>query len=181
MSEVWKEVEGYGGMVEVSDLGRVRNLDRVIEYSDGRKYSYKGKVLKQCVDHGGYLSVPININGKRRLEKSHRLVATAFVDGKSPDRNTVNHIDGNKQNNVPSNLEWCTLSENTRHAMKMGFIPTGQRHYLAKLTDVEAIEARESYKNNVKIQDLADRYGVCYITMYYIVKNKTYKEVGQDA
>ena len=80
MDEVWKEVEDYGGLIEISNKGRIRNVDREIEYSDGRKYKYKGRVMSQQVDHGGYMVSSVSIKGNRRQEKIHRLVAFQFVE-----------------------------------------------------------------------------------------------------
>ena len=177
MNEVWKEVEDYGGLIEISNKGRIRNVDREIEYSDGRKYKYKGRIMSQQVDHGGYMVSSVFVKGKRRQEKIHRLVAFQFVEGFSEERNIVNHIDGDKKNNTSSNLEWCTPAENLKHAAETGLMSSGERHYAARLTNDEALEIRREYENNAKIKDLATRYNVTYGIVYCIVTKRTYKGV----
>lgn len=99
----WKPVEGFEGKYEVSDAGELRSLDR--EDTIGRKI--KGRAIKPCVAGAGYLNyMGFNI---------HRKVAAAFL-GSAAGR-TVNHINGNKQDNRVENLEYLTHSENTLHAL----------------------------------------------------------------
>ena len=104
--EVWKEIEGYEGMYSVSTPGNVYSIR-------------SGKLLKPNKDHGGYLYVSLFNHCKQKCAKIHRLVAEAFI--KNPEtKRTVNHIDGNKENNCVENLEWATHSENIIHANKSG-------------------------------------------------------------
>lgn len=113
MEEIWKDIKDYEGKYQVSNLGRVRSLDRKVG-----NHPRKGKVLKPCVNRNGYLSVNLySKNTNRKVKSVHRLVAQSFIpniEGKLE----VNHIDGNKQNNKIDNLEWCTMSENKIHAYK---------------------------------------------------------------
>jgi len=106
MNEVWHPVAGYEGFYEVSSLGRVRRLG-------------KDKALSQRTnDKWNYLKVCLCTNGKRKWKKVHRLVALNFVAG---DHSlTVDHVDGNKHNNAAENLEWITLAEQQRRAVKLG-------------------------------------------------------------
>lgn len=104
LNEVYKDIEGYEGIYQVSNLGNVRNQ--------------RGKVLKTYQINSGYLCLKLfDANGKRSSHLVHRLVAAAFL---SKPKKEVNHIDGNKHNNTVSNLEWCTSSENKRHALDTG-------------------------------------------------------------
>ena len=104
--EIWKFHPKFEGMVEFSNLGRVKSYYR----------HHKGKILTNCdINKLGY--VRIKINGKRY--GLHRLVAELFVP--NPEHKTeVNHKDGNKFNNRADNLEWITRSENQKHAYKLG-------------------------------------------------------------
>lgn len=113
MEEVWKDIEGYEGKYQVSNLGRVRSLDRqelVMCHGVLATMSLKGKVLKPSIICG-YYHVALLDHQRRKTTKVHRLVAKAFVPGYFEGAE-VNHIDENKLNNVPSNLEWCTRRYN---------------------------------------------------------------------
>ena len=102
--EVWKDIPGYENLYQVSSEGRIRRGERL-------KIPHK--------DRGGYLTVWLCKNAAQKNYKVHRLVALAFISNPSG-KMTVNHIDGNKQNNRVENLEWATHSENIIHANKMG-------------------------------------------------------------
>ena len=105
--EHWKVVEGTNGALEVSDLGRVKSNLR------------DGRILKTQKDNKGYHRLRMTIKRERYAFKVHRLVAQAFIP--NPDNKPqVNHIDGNKDNNAASNLEWVTSMENAQHAIKTG-------------------------------------------------------------
>ena len=108
-NEEWRAIEGYEGLYEVSNLGRVRSLDRTI---DDRRY--KGRILKGCESLDGYLKIGLHKDGTIKTTKVHRLVALAFVP--NPDsKETVNHINENKHDNRACNLEWLTIQENLAH------------------------------------------------------------------
>lgn len=116
--EVWKPIRNYEESYEVSNLGRVRSKDRYTPTWNGRVFK-KGvlKTLKE--DKDGYFKVWLSKNSKKKPFFVHRLVAEAFID--NPDNlPVVNHIDGDKKNNRVENLEWCTRSQNDKHAFKLG-------------------------------------------------------------
>jgi len=93
---------------------------KYIIYSDGRVYSTRyNKFLKGDINRGGYHTVTLYYKGNRKTKKIHRLVAEAFIP-KVEGKDYVNHIDGDKDNNDVSNLEWCTVYENNLHARKTG-------------------------------------------------------------
>ncbi|WP_195397747.1 HNH endonuclease [Holdemania sp. 1001302B_160321_E10] len=101
--ERWEKVDGYNYFV--SDRGRVKNSKGNIMHTRGRRY----------------LSVGLRRNGEpQKSFLVHRLVAAAFVSGRTTEKNQVNHKDGNRKNNNANNLEWCTQSENQKHAYKIG-------------------------------------------------------------
>lgn len=112
--EEWRGVVGYEGMYEVSNLGRIRSLNRVVSRSDGERRNIKGKILKTRIDKHGYERIDLKINGKSKLWLVHRIVAMAFIE-KKKGCNYIDHIDGNRSNNLPSNLRWCTISENNTY------------------------------------------------------------------
>lgn len=82
----------------------------------GNVYSKSGNILKSSINHRGYLMINLMINGKRKGLAVHKAVLNSFIE--PPFKNAqVNHIDGNKQNNCLSNLEWCSPKENTQHSL----------------------------------------------------------------
>lgn len=115
--EIWKDIKEHEGYYMVSNLGRVKTLDRWRNCPLNKKIKYlrKGKILKQMKDKSGYLLVSLYKNKKARRWLVHRLVAETFIPN-SENKPQVNHKDGNKQNNNVENLEWCTPQENTIHA-----------------------------------------------------------------
>lgn len=107
MEEIWNDIKGYEGKYKVSNLGRIKSLR-------------KNKVLKQTINkRDGYFYVGICKDGKRKNRKVHRLIAETFMPNPK-NKPTVNHIDGNKENNCISNLEWCSQSENMKHSYRIG-------------------------------------------------------------
>ena len=106
MDEVWKDIEGYEGLYQVSNLGNVRSL----KYAGGNKV----KLLKQYTDKKGYKRIGLYKNGKYKLYMVHRLVTIAFI----PNPNNlpiINHKDEDKTNNNVNNLEWCTYEYNNTY------------------------------------------------------------------
>lgn len=155
---MWKPIKGYEGLYEVSDGGEVRRLRGFWCRSD--------RLLETHLSNTGYLRVSLSTRASRNARKFsvHRLVYGAFI-GPIPDGVTVNHRNGNKQDNRASNLELATMSEQMRHAVDMGLQPRqkgearGPR--VAKLTEqqVRAIRARYT-PHVVTARMLAADYGV---------------------
>lgn len=116
MQEIWKDIPNYQGFYQISNFGNVKSL---CFGARNIKKSNKQKLLKSSPSNCGYYKVELYKDGKSKMFYVHRLVANAFIP--NPDNKPqVNHIDGNKANNSVSNLEWCTHSENQRHAISMG-------------------------------------------------------------
>ena len=120
MEEIWKDIEGYEGLYQVSNLGRVRSLDQERTKPHPRNtsmvmhYTQKGKVLKPKSDGVGYWQVCLWKDKKSKTIRVHRLVAEAFIP--NPDNlPEVNHIDEDKTNPIVTNLEWVTKSGNMCH------------------------------------------------------------------
>lgn len=114
MLEVWKDIKGYEGLYQVSNLGRVKRLPRLRKNRWGKSSFYPEELMALCLDGKKYQFVKLQKNGKRKQFKVHRLVAEYFLN-KRQGYNQVNHIDKNKQNNVVTNLEWCNQYENMSH------------------------------------------------------------------
>ena len=114
MKEIWKDIKDYEGLYQVSNLSRVRSLERWEMLKNGYSRSRKGRILKTHIDKYGYERVMLYKDGKQKLKQVHRLVAEAFIP--NPDNlPCVNHKDENPLNNVVSNLEWCTYKYNINY------------------------------------------------------------------
>lgn len=123
--EVWKNIKGYEGFYQISNLGRVKSLKQ--------KSFNREKIMKIIINpRFGYAQLNFRVNNKINCFKVHRLVAMAFIPNpeNKPD---VNHIDGNKLNNCVSNLEWCSKSENMIHAFKIGLCFISEEKKIAML------------------------------------------------
>lgn len=116
MEEIWKDIEGYEGLYQVSNLGNVKSLRKRIDKGKCHRY-FDEKILKPIETNRGYLRVKLCKDRKIKKIRVHRLVAEAFI--KRPELE-VNHIDGNKKNNKVENLEWVTQRENKQHAWITG-------------------------------------------------------------
>ena len=118
MNEEWRPIEGYEGLYEVSNLGRVRSVDRYVKSKGESYWLRKGKMLSPAKDKNGYLKVNLSCNGKNNIIRVHRLVAEAFIpaiEGLSE----VNHKDEDKTNNRVENLEWCDRKYNNNYGTKI--------------------------------------------------------------
>lgn len=116
MLEIWKDVKGFEGRYEVSDLGRVRSvthIDNMYWFSNGSKRTMKGRVLKSTKKDGKYHVVALFVN-KHNQKYVHRLVAAAFISD-IPKGMCINHIDGDIDNNAASNLEIVNYRSNAIH------------------------------------------------------------------
>ena len=107
MNEIWKDISGYEGLYQVSNLGRVKSLPR-----KGTR-TRKERILKELTSRK-YLSINLYKDGQLKTFTIHRLVAEAFIENTN-NLPEVNHKDENKLNNIADNLEWCTRSYNINY------------------------------------------------------------------
>jgi hypothetical protein len=115
--EEWRQVVNYEGYYEISNLGNLRSVDRIVRYKSSGTMLRRGRPMKQCKNKYGYMDVRLCKEGVEKAHLVHRLVAMAFLDNPE-DKPQVNHKNGVKWNNCLENLEWSTLSENRLHAYK---------------------------------------------------------------
>jgi len=112
-SEVWKDIKGFEGLYQVSNMGRMK----ILAHNNKRGYKRKGKIMKLSLNAYGYKQVGISKNDKHYTRRVHRLVAQAFI----PNPNNypiINHKDEVKTNNKVSNLEWCTVEYNNNYGTR---------------------------------------------------------------
>ena len=137
MEEVWKDIPGYEGFYEVSNFGRVKSLH------------LKPKILNPKAPSHRYKRVSLSVGGVKKQHSVHRLVLLAFI---GPSNLQVNHIDGDKNNNTLTNLEYCTPKENINHAWD-----TGVRK---RSVDINGEKIIIDYNSGVTLTDLVKRYRV---------------------
>ena len=176
--EVWKDVVGYEGYYQVSDYGRVRSLDREVPLGKSTK-KIKGKIRKQVLHNLGYPMLNLYKNKEAKGCLVHRLVALHFVDNVNGYQE-INHINGIKDDNRATNLEWCTRSQNLKHARDTGLTKqTGTDSSLAKLTKDEVLKIRKTYEKDSSItyEVLASAFNVGASTIGRVVRREVYQNV----
>lgn len=174
MKEEWKDINGYNGAYQVSSAGRVRSLNK----NYGKKRD-EPKILKPYKNNCGYLRVWLCKNGNGKNKFIHRLVAEAFVANKD-NKEIVNHLNGVKSDNNYDNLEWCTRSENQKHAFKIGIQESvkGSDQGSSKLTEDDVISIRNLYKTGLYTQaEIGKEYGVVHTVISRIVNRKIWKHI----
>jgi hypothetical protein len=113
MEEIWKDIVGYEGYYQVSNLGRVKSLDRTINYGKTTKVSIKGKILKLNTTLAGYLGISLYKNSGEQRFSIHKLVAITFELPREDCHTQLDHINNNKLDNSIDNLQWVTGKENS--------------------------------------------------------------------
>lgn len=146
----------------MSRLAKIEGYDLYFVSEDGKIYSDKYKKrreLSQRRNRRGYLYVNLCKNGKYKSVSVHRLVAGAFLP-KSPNKNDVNHIDGNKTNNNASNLEWIDKAGNIQHAFRIGLNTPRkhEQHHAAKLIEKDVAIIRERFRRGEKVVSISASY-----------------------
>jgi hypothetical protein len=157
--EVWKDIDESVGKHQVSSFGNIRSLDRMRTNRWGTLSPVKGRSMKLKIGNNGYLTIHLR---DRSIEHPsvHRLVAVAFIP--NPDnKSTVNHKDGDKQNNNVSNLEWSTSAEQINHALSNGLIKVRghskfSTEYKQTIKDYHLKESC-SIKTLAKVFDISER------------------------
>ena len=176
--EIWKDVPGFEGFYQVSNIGRVRSLDRV--KCDGIRM--KGRIMKSRLDSCGYEMVGLSKDGSHKSQSVHRLVAMAFIP--NPDLlPQVNHIDEVRNHNTVDNLEWCTVLYNQNYGnrkLRSSESSKGENNSRHKLTEKQVIEIRSTYIPSDSIygkRPLSKRYGVTYECITRIVTGQSWKHI----
>lgn len=160
MSENWKDVIGYEGEYQVSDLGNVRSVNRVTANGKRRR----GKILRTAKDPRGYVRVTLYRAGKPKCRTVHSLVAEAFVAGKA-DGLEVCHGNDVKTNNVATNLRWDTRKANAADKVVNGRSASGSRNGRARLNEAQVAEIKLKLAAGAVRNHLRKEYGVSFQTI----------------
>lgn len=158
MTEEWRPIFGFSGY-EVSNLGRVRSIARIIETVGGQKRTYGSRLLRPSFAHGGYPQVNLRRGGMPYPWRVHVLVALAFI-GSRPSGMEVCHNNGNPSDCRLSNLRYDTPANNAADKRRHGTARVHERHPGARLSgqDVEII--RSLLRSGAKQRAVAAAFGI---------------------
>lgn len=183
MEEIWKDIPGYEGYYQISNLGRVKTLERILPNNRFKNVLcvHKEKIMKQNNDTKGYPAVTLRVNNVIKTLRVHRLVAQAFIPNPE-NKPQINHVNGVKTDYSIENLEWCNQSENNYHAyrvkLKTSESVRGIKSHHAKLTEEIVLEIRKRYlTENISQKDLSEFYNVGKRNIGHIVNLEIWKHI----
>ena len=172
MEEIWRDIEGYEGLYQVSNLGRVKALKKTI-IKRIYKYNLKERIKKHMPSPVGYCMVSLTKNSEERKQTVHRLVACAFIPNPE-NKPQVNHINGTKSDNRVENLEWCTSQENNIHAVKTGLKVYSEKSGKPK-RKIKCLDTGEIFES---INDAHRKSGLHRKTLWLCCQGKQNKTGG---
>ena len=183
--EIWRPIIGvkgdlYDGYYEISNLGRVKMLPRLLRHSKGMRVS-KEKIVTGTNTHG-YRVVSFKKDGIKKMESIHVLVARAFVDNLNPEKfKIVNHLNSDRADNRAENLEWCDHSRNAKHAYEAGKLKVtrGSQRSTAILDEKKVLAIKLLYKSgNFSLWDLSLMFNVGKTTIQNIINGTKWAHVA---
>lgn len=175
--EIWSQIENFEGYYSISNLGRIKSHSRPQLMRNGRTRPQKEVVMKQRIDHRGYLRVVLNKGNIHKLCLVHRAVGFAFIDNPE-NKKEINHIFGRTRCNVFCELEWNTGLENQTHARRIGLInQNGENSVNAKFKNEDIINMRLLHKNNTPVINIAAMYSTSPSNIYRIVNRERWKHI----
>lgn len=162
VTEIWKDIEGYEGLYQISNFGKVKSLSKHCGF--GKGYTTKEIILKPHL-RLGYITFTLYKNGIPKTFSAHRLVANAFIPN-IENKPQVNHINGIKTDNSIKNLEWVTNSENVKHAFD-----TGLKHTSAKQKAKASINGIRSRKLTVgQVHNIKQYHSITNLSSFKLSK-----------
>lgn len=169
-NEIWKDVIGYSGLYQVSNMGRIKSL-----------LFNKEKFLKPWKRKAGHFLVNLYINKKSKTFYLHKLIMEAFI-GPCPDGLEVRHLDGNGTNNILSNLKYGTRTENVRDAIKHGTFKgppkqLGSKNFRATVNEKQVIKVKKLLNNNFSVAQISKILNIKNYIISSIKKGDTWKHI----
>lgn len=177
--EKWLPVVGYEGLYEVSNIGRVRSLGRfVISRHGTTRYYRHGKIRAPFTAKNGYIRVTLIKDGVDKKHSIHTLVISAFIGSKPTSAHQTRHKNGVRCDNVYTNLEWGTSSENNLDRVRHGTMPLGESHPHAMITVDTARQIKRRLSDGDRICDVAKTFDVSRAIVVGIRLGKTWAHVS---
>lgn len=172
--EIWKDISGFSNYYMVSNLGRIKS--KQISINEGKILREKLRALNR--NKSGYLTCAIGSKNSRKTVSIHRMVAICFLDNPL-NRNEVNHKNGIKSDNYTDNLEWCTRSENIKHAFGTGLksVPSYENSKYTRLTREQVVEIKNLLLNGKSMYKIGKLFSVYRSTIRYIKIGKIWKGI----
>lgn len=172
--EWWKEIAGYEGYYEVSNLGNVRTIPRTYMHPKKGIRHIKQHIVNKRVDKNGYILTSLSKDGNSKTFKVHRLVANAFIPNPE-NKEQVNHKFGIKADNRSHQLEWSTNLENSIHARQIGLInQLGEENKFSKLNNEQVLEI---YNSTLTTIELSAMYNTCRSNVYHIKRGLSWTHI----
>lgn len=175
LTEEWRDIPGYEGVYQASTLGRIKRMVG---------YRCRTERILKCSARSRNLIYPslelCRGNGKVRLFV-HQLITLTFI-GECPEGQEVNHINGNREDNRLSNLEYCTHRQNIQHAHETGLTHPqhGSQRYNAKLNDEDIVFIRKAWRSGIRQDDLAVKFGVSSSLISKICNGKRWGHIALE-
>ena len=180
MEEKWVPIKGYETMYMVSNLGRIKSLDKIVNSKYNSKAIKKGKLMQTNSLRKGYKYIELyDLETNHKKFSIHRLIAIHFI----PNPNNypmINHKDGNTLNNSIDNLEWCTASQNSKHAVDTGLMimKKGEECTQSILSELDVRKIYSlKYNGGMNAKEISKLYNVSHSTICDIFQGRTWKSV----
>jgi len=175
--ENWEDIKGYEGCYQVSDLGRIKSLQRYVTSRYGGERIVRERIRKTVLIKE-YISIDLSVGGKRKTHRVHRLVATAFIFNPL-NKPQINHKNGIKIDNRWFNLEWATGKENQSHAFRLGLNKgqKGEEHSQCKFNDIEIIAMRSVNTKIFNTTRICKTYEISSGNLSAVLNRKTWTHI----
>ena len=178
VTEKWLPVAGYEGLYEISNLGRLKSLKKILKLKGNHTLIYEERIMKLKVSETRrYYQVKLYKEAVYKYWFIHRLVAFHFIENVQ-NKPQINHKNGIKTDNRVENLEWCSISHNTKHGYMFHKHKAGEEWCVSKLRNNEALKIRKYFGVlAVSPIELSKMFNVSVSTIRNIIKNRTYLNI----